>query len=111
MLIGSILSVPAASLIGSLWTSPEIGILGVDLLVLFALVILSLTSDRFWPLWMTGIQLTSVAIHFAAMVEISIVPRAYALAQGFWAYPMLGILLIGTRNVERLKKTRRDSDN
>jgi hypothetical protein len=102
MLLGSFLSIPAAHMVATIWQSPEFGILAVDLVVLALLIFLLLLSDRFWPIWITAIQFVSVAIHFAVMVELTIVPRAYAMAQGFWAYPMLIVLMIGTLSHRRL---------
>lgn len=111
MITGSLASIPAAALIKATWVSPELGILGVDLIVLGLFVALSLWSDRFWPMWITGFQLTSVAIHLATMAELTIVPKAYAMAQAFWAYPMLCALLIGTWNVHRKAKKRMVRDS
>lgn len=94
MITGSIASVAVTA---AVWGSDvELGIFGVDLLVLVALLVLSLRTDRLWPLWMTGFHLIGVATHAAMMLEPEVVPRAYSLAQGFWAYPMLIALVVGT---------------
>ncbi len=71
------------------WSGTEYGVLSVDLAVLFAFLAMALKSNRFWPLWATSFQLISVATHAATLVDPDIVPRAYGLAQGFWAYPIL----------------------
>jgi hypothetical protein len=107
MIFGSLLSVPAAAAVSSLWSRPEYGLLTIDILVFALLVALSLRSDRFWPLWMTGFQATSVAIHLATMTELVVVSKAYAMAQGFWAYPMLTALLMGSLNHHRLHQPAR----
>lgn len=104
MIFGSLLSIPAAAAVHSLWSRPELGLLIVDAIVFALLVALSLRSDRFWPLWMTGFHATSVAIHLATMTELVVVSKAYALAQGFWAYPMLAALLVGALNHRRLQQ-------
>lgn len=108
MLVGSFLSIPAAHMIATIWQSPEFGILAVDLVVLGLLMSLALRSDRFWPIWITAIHFVSVAIHFATIVEPTIIPRAYAMAQGFWAYPMLVVLMFGTMTHRRLALRRAD---
>jgi hypothetical protein len=71
-------------------------VFAVDLLTLIAAVSLAVAVDRYWPLWFAGFPLVAVATHLASMVQIAIVPKAYALAQGFWAYPMMAALFIGT---------------
>lgn len=75
---------------------PESGILVVDLLLLAYLITLALRSDRFWPLWAAGFQIVGTMIHVARLVDVSIWPNAYAVAQVFWAYPVLGALAMGT---------------
>jgi urea transporter len=99
--IGAILSLPAQTLFGSDWNSPEYGLLIVDVLALIAFVALALRSNRFWPLWATSFQAIAVVTHLATMADHSILPRAYAIAQPFWGYPMLLALALGTRAVKK----------
>jgi urea transporter len=99
--MGAILSLPAATLFGSRWRSPEYGVLAVDVLALIALLALALRSNRFWPLWATSFQAIAVVTHLATMADHLILPRAYAIAQPFWGYPMLLALALGTRAVKR----------
>ncbi len=74
---------------GRHWGSTELGVLAIDLAVLLGFLAIALRTDRFWPLWATAMQLIAVATHAATLVNPDIVPRAYSLAQGFWAYPIL----------------------
>lgn len=96
ILIGSLASWPAATIFGSNFRSAELGVLVVDCVVLVSYTTLALRCDRFWPLWITGFHVVAVATHCAVMVDAEVVPRAYAFAQPFWAYPMLVTLAIGT---------------
>ncbi|TZG26192.1 hypothetical protein [Sphingomonas montanisoli] len=96
MIAGSVLTVPAASLVAQ-WQSPALGVLAVDMAVLAAFLAIALRSDRYWPLWTTAFQLVGVATHLARLADPGIIPRAYSIAQGFWAYPMLVALAIGVR--------------
>lgn len=79
----------------SVFTSPEYGILAVDLLLLGWLGLLALATDRFWPLWATGFHLVGTIIHVARMVDATIVQPAYATGQIFWSYPVLAALAAG----------------
>jgi hypothetical protein len=96
MLVGSFLTA-AAGLFASGWHHTEGGVLLVDLSVLAAFLTLALTSDKYWPLWTTAFQIIGVATHLARFVDPAIIPRAYSIAQGFWAYPMLAALVIGAK--------------
>jgi hypothetical protein len=82
---------------GASFQGVEVGLMAVDLILLLFLIHLSLTSDRFWPMWMTGFHLTSILVHIAAVIAPDIMPWAYATAQGFWSYPMLLALLLGCK--------------
>lgn len=78
------------------WSSPETGLLGVDVALLVLLLTIALRSDRFWPLWAAGFHVIGTTIHLATFVEVDIWPPAYANAQAFWAWPVLVALLVGT---------------
>jgi hypothetical protein len=93
-----------ASLVQLLVVSPamhrysgvELGVLFVDLGVLGVFVAIALQSSRFWPLWVAGLQLTTILGHILKAVQLSLLPLAYAGALRFWSYPILLILAIGT---------------
>ena len=70
--------------------------LAIDLLVLIALVGVALRSDRFWPLWVAGLQLTISLSHVLKAIQPDLLPLAYAAAERFWSYPTLIILFIGS---------------
>ena len=101
MVAGSILTVIAATSFYPGWRTPEAGIFIVDLLVLAAFVNLALSSDRYWPIWVTSFHLIAVTIHLASLADRSVAAMAYATAQEFWAYPMLVGIAIGTWNHRR----------
>jgi len=80
----------------------ESGELLVDIVTLGAFVFVALRSDRFWPLWVAGLQLTTSMSHLLKAVDVELVSQAYAAAEKFWSYPILLILAIGTwRDVRR----------
>jgi len=67
----------------------------IDSLVLIALVLIALRSDRFWPLWVAGLQLTISMSHVLKAIQPDLLPLAYAAAERFWSYPTLIILFVG----------------
>ena len=81
---------------GTPWVRIEAGIFAIDIVALFALIYLTLKSDRFWPMWASAFQLLAVAIHTAVMIAPQVTPWAFATGAVFWAYPMLLALAIGS---------------
>ena len=76
----------------------------VDTLVLLAFVAIALRSDRFWPLWVAGLQLTISMSHLFKAIEPSLYPMAYAAAERFWSYPTLVIIAIGAWRQQRRRR-------
>lgn len=74
----------------------EIHLMLVDIAVFFGFTWVALRSERFWPLWIAGLQLTAIFGHVLKAIDIHLFARAYGAALLFWAYPMLLILAIGT---------------
>jgi hypothetical protein len=90
------------------YTGLEIGLLMIDAAVLLAFVAIALRSQRFWPLWVAGLQLTSSISHLVKVVDVDLIPRAYAAAAVFWSYPILLIIIIGTwRSHQRTRQEAR----
>jgi hypothetical protein len=88
-LVAAFASIPIAA-----YGSVEINVLIVDLLVLASFLYVALRSDRFWPLWIAGLHVTTVVAHALKLVTEDLVPIAYAVALRFWAYPELIILAV-----------------
>jgi len=83
----------------------ETNLMLVDLAVFAGFLWVALRSDRFWPMWIAGLQLTAILGHVLKLVDAQLFSRAYAAALVFWAYPMLLILAVGTwRNVRRARE-------
>ncbi|MDB5663273.1 MAG: hypothetical protein JWM38_1337 [Sphingomonas bacterium] len=104
--IGSLLTLAAAPF-GAGWHASKLSLLALDLLILAAFVLIALRSGRFWPLWVTGFHLAAVATHVAMLVAPRQVLQAYAIAQGFWAYPMIGAIVFATARRRRLRASPR----
>jgi hypothetical protein len=92
--IGSIASVILHPLHGR-YASVNAGELAVDCIVLAGFIAVALYSDRFWPLWVAGLQLTSSFAHVLKAIQPELIPHAYAAAVRFWSYPILLVLFIG----------------
>ncbi len=73
-----------------------IWLLLVDLCVLLAFLKLSFASRKYWPIWVSSLQLISIAIHILELLLPKSIPAAYAMLQGFWVYPMFFAIMAGT---------------
>jgi hypothetical protein len=82
----------------------ETGPFVIDVITFFAFLLLALWADRFWPLWIAGIHLVGVATHTAKLVSPAVVPWVYNWIQGFWSYPIVVLIVIGSaRHQKRLR--------
>jgi hypothetical protein len=82
-----------------------IGVLLVDIGALSAFTVIALRSDRFWPLWVAGLQLTTVVAHVLKSMQLDLMPQAYAAAARFWVYPIFLLIVVGTFRGARLRAT------
>lgn len=80
----------------STYSSVETSVFVIDVLAFVAFTYAALISDRFWPLWVAGLQLTTSMGHVFKLIDSHLLPLAYAAALRFWAYPILIILAVGT---------------
>ena len=91
------------------YSQVEAGEMVVDLVVLASFTLVALRSDRFWPLWVAGLQLTSSVAHLMKGINVELLPQAYAAATKSWSYPILLILLIGTWRRQQRHRRRDDA--
>ncbi|HVL78580.1 MAG TPA: hypothetical protein VM346_04755 [Sphingomicrobium sp.] len=95
-LAGTVATISVDTPLAERYVDFEGSVLMVDLFVLSAFVTIALYSDRFWPLWVAGLQLTTSIAHFLKAVQPDLIPQAYGIALRFWSYPILIILIVGT---------------
>jgi len=88
----------------SRYTGVEVGVLTVDMMVLLAFTAVALRSDRFWPLWIAGLQLTTTLGHALKGMDHQMVSIAYAVSLWFWSYPIQIILIIAVWRSLRRKQ-------
>ena len=96
--------------LASRYSGVETGVLIVDLLTLAGFTLIALRTDRFWPLWVAGLQLTTLVAHLLKAVQLELLPYAYATAARFWVYPIFLIIVVGTwRSHHRARRESRTS--
>jgi hypothetical protein len=87
------------------FASVEIPVMVVDLAVFAGFLTVALRSSRFWPLWVAGLQLTTMLGHLLKAIDLSLLPRAYGASMTFWAYPIVLVLAVGTWRAHRRLNT------
>jgi len=104
-LIGNYATYALRSPLAVSYSSVEPGILAIDIAAWIAYTYVALASDRFWPLWVSGLQLTASLGHVLKAIDADLLPLAYAAALRFWSYPILLILAVGVwRHRKRLQR-------
>ena len=58
----------------------ETGVMVVDLAVFAGFLWVALRSERFWPLWVAGLQLTTILGHIMKAIDTELFGRAYGAA-------------------------------
>jgi hypothetical protein len=77
------------------YTTPETGVLIVDLGLFLGLGWIALRSTRFWPMWAAGLQLGALFVHLAAIRLPHLSPGAYFETLAIWSYAVLAALAAG----------------
>ncbi len=102
MLVGSALTLAAASGPSPSFQSVETGILIVDVAAFIAFAVLALRTDRFWPIWAAAFAGLGVLGHLARWYAgADVTPRAYYVGIVIWSYPILALIAVGTLNHQR----------
>ena len=93
--------------IGETYARVETGLLLVDFATLLAFMYIALRTDRFWPLWVAGFQLTTLFSHVLKAVQLDLMPQASAAAAKFWVYPIFLVIVVGTWRTSRRRAAER----
>ncbi len=81
----------------------ELSVFMVDFSFFVVLLCLSMTTEKYWPLWLTAMQGLTALTHFAPYVP-HVIPWAYANATAMWVYPMLTTLAFATWRHHRRRR-------
>lgn len=94
--VGALASHGMVSPLNERYGDIEWGVFAVDFGVFAGFTAVALQSSRFWPLWVAGLQMTTLIGHMLKGVQSELLPLAYGAALQFWSYPIVLILFIGT---------------
>ncbi len=92
------------------WQKLEVYAFILDILVLIGFWMIALTSDRFWPYWITGLQLICVLAHVETMLFAHVHAVPYAIFTTMLAFPIGGIICAGAINQFRRAQAARRTE-
>jgi hypothetical protein len=98
---GSVLTYVAVSAPPIRFQGVEVGVFIVDVCVFSSFVTLALRANRFWPIWVSALIGLGVLASLAMLVHPRVIPWAYAVVLSIWSYPILLLIVAGTRNHRR----------
>jgi hypothetical protein len=105
-LIASLVTIFVIPPVTERYSSPDATLLLIDVAMLATFTAVALRSDRFWPLWVAGLQLTMTMSHLMKTLEPDLMRRVYMAASVFWSYPILIVILVGTWRTHRRSASR-----
>jgi uncharacterized membrane protein YecN with MAPEG domain len=82
----------------------------IDLGVLIAFLAIALRSERFWPMWVAGLQLTATTVHPLTFLSPELAGRVFGTALALWSYPILILIAIGAWRTELVERWRTADD-
>jgi hypothetical protein len=88
-IVATLLSAAAATMNPS-WATTSYGLFAVDGGCLIALIVLAMTSNRYWPIWAMGFQTVAVATHMATLWIPGFVPKSIRHCYPFGRYQSCG---------------------
>lgn len=93
LVVASVMTVAALYLSRTRFEIFSFSVVSVDLALFAVYLGQALRSRRYWTLCLPAFQLINCVTHLAKLAAPDIVPRVYSAGQGFWAYPMLAVIL------------------
>lgn len=91
--------------LGYQWRGIDLGVFGLDALMLLLLLAIAFRANRYWPIGIAAMQVLQVVGHLLKLADPGMLPMLYWLSSVVWAYPMLVLLLLGTiRHRNRVKR-------
>lgn len=91
-----------ASLIAEMAGGIAWGVAPVDIACFVAFFVLMLRSQRFWPIWATALQASTVLAHPIAGMSPLVHPWVYASATVIWSYGILAAIALGCSEPGRI---------
>lgn len=82
----------------------------VDALIFLAFLTIALRSERFWPMWVAALQLTTASVHLLMIISPDLPGLIFGTALAFWSYPILLLIAIGAWRTPLVERWRAAHD-
>jgi hypothetical protein len=82
----------------------------VDLGVFLAFLAIALKSERYWPLWVAGLQLTALTVHPMMVISPDLPGKVFGVGLAVWSYPILILIAIGAWRTQMVERWRAAGD-
>ena len=82
----------------------------VDGAIFLAFLVIALRSERFWPIWVAGLQLTTVSVHLLMIFAPDLPGAIFGTALAFWSYPIILFIAIGAWRTPTIERWRAAHD-
>ena len=73
----------------------EMPIFLMDGVVSAALILIALSTNRYWPMWAAAFQILEVLMHVAMLIDHKVRPRAYFIGMEISSYLIIFALALG----------------
>ena len=83
------------------YRSPEVGEIVIDAAMYGAFLLIALRTDRYWTLWMSGLQGVQLSSHLLGLIGGRSANLAYAIVAHVLCYPMLMLLVVAVSRHRR----------
>lgn len=84
----------------------QVDIFVIDLLLAAILILIALKADRYWPIWVSTLQVLTISFHGVRWYDSTVLPAAYHHLTVWLAYPALAMIVVGTWRHEQRDRRR-----
>lgn len=93
--VGTVLTAATSYALGDRWGDFDLFLFVVDAAVFLSFLFIALRSERFWPMWVAGLQLTATSVHLLKLINPELMRFVFGAALAFWSYPILALIAVG----------------
>ena len=109
-LSGAVLSVIVGNKLAIRTSTFDVAAFVVDAAIFIVFLAIALRSTRFWPMWVAGLQLTTVSVHLLMILAPDLPGGIFGAALAFWSYPILIVIAVGAWRTPLIERWRAAND-
>ena len=86
------------------WNDVQFNVMWLDIVAFLLFIALALLADRWWTLWLAGLQGLCVMLHLAFWAQMKITSLVYSTGLNIIGYAVFATLLTGTISYVRRER-------